>query len=72
MGICEKKKYKKKKKTRVAVLFSPTLSFFPPIILRAVFEGDGLEIVRLNLSVGGWELPSVGGGGEMREDAWKQ
>lgn len=34
--------------------------------MRAVFQGDGLEIVRLNLSVGGWELPSVGGGRNAR------
>lgn len=30
----------------------------PIIFLKAVFQGDGLETVRLNLSVGGWELPS--------------
>lgn len=31
--------------------------FSHPRFLKAVFQGDGLEIVRLNLSVGGWELP---------------
>lgn len=43
--------------TACCCLFSPILSvvlFF----IKAVFQGDGLEIVRLNLSVGGWELPS--------------
>lgn len=30
--------------------------FFPTRFLKAVFQGDGLEIVRLILSVG-WELP---------------
>lgn len=39
------------------------LSFLPHpfgcfVFFKAVFQGDGLEIVRLNLSVGGWELPS--------------
>lgn len=45
MEICKK---------RLAVVFSSLLVFF----LKAAFQGDGLEIVRLNLSVGGWELPS--------------
>lgn len=31
--------------------------FSHPLFLKAIFQGDGLEIVRLNLSVGGWELP---------------
>lgn len=34
------------------------LFFLPRRLLKAVFQGDGLEIVRLNLSLGGWELPS--------------
>lgn len=28
------------------------------VSLKAVVQGDGLEIVRLSRSVGGWELPS--------------
>lgn len=36
------------------LFFLSILTFFESCF----FQGDGLEIVRLNLSVGGWELPS--------------
>lgn len=38
-------------------LYAPSFVFLF-FLLKAAFQGDGLDIVRLNLSVGGWELPS--------------
>lgn len=37
---------------RLPGVCSPLSSF------KAIYQGDGLEIVRFSLSVGGWELPS--------------
>lgn len=39
-------------------IYTKGLAVLPPRSLKAIFQGDGLEIVRLHLRVGGWELPS--------------